>query len=305
MFNKSLCYLKSKVRNLIQSELFFHKKNLQRDLYTVPLLQLEQMNLMMHFKDLFNRDKNIINFKDINFSIFSQTNEDGILLYLFSILGTSNRFCLDIAFANPIGANSTNLLCNLGWKGLLICAEESEVKFSHYFFSQYPGLHPYEIKKSSIKILNKFITKENINTTLMKHGVPKEIDLFSLDIDGVDYWIWKNLDHTSPRVVLVEYNPFLGQEKALTVPYVENFKKTSDFLYGATLLAFNNLAKNKGYTLVGLNRYGFNAFFVRNDVLEIASILLEDLKYNINTNLMGDFIRKTNCSFNKEELIEV
>ena len=35
---------------------------------------------------------------------------------------------------------------------------------------------------------------------------------------------------------------------------------------GASLRAFVKLGKRKGYRLAGVNRYGFNAFFVRDDV---------------------------------------
>ncbi len=35
---------------------------------------------------------------------------------------------------------------------------------------------------------------------------------------------------------------------------------------GASLRAFTMLASGKGYRLVGVNRYGYNAFFVRNDL---------------------------------------
>jgi hypothetical protein len=37
---------------------------------------------------------------------------------------------------------------------------------------------------------------------------------------------------------------------------------------GASIAAFVKLAKQKGYRLVGSNRYGFNIFFIRNDVGE-------------------------------------
>ena len=37
---------------------------------------------------------------------------------------------------------------------------------------------------------------------------------------------------------------------------------------GASLPAFVKLARRKGYRLVGCNRSGYNAFFIRNDVAE-------------------------------------
>jgi len=41
-----------------------------------------------------------------------------------------------------------------------------------------------------------------------------------------------------------------------------------DNYYGASLSAFVKLGKQKGYRLVGCERYGFNAFFVREGIAE-------------------------------------
>ena len=41
---------------------------------------------------------------------------------------------------------------------------------------------------------------------LAAHGVPEEPDVFSVDVDGSDYWIWRALERHRPRVVVVEYN---------------------------------------------------------------------------------------------------
>jgi hypothetical protein len=39
-----------------------------------------------------------------------------------------------------------------------------------------------------------------------------------------------------------------------------------DNYYGASLAAFVKLGKQKGYRLIGCERYGFNAFFMRSDI---------------------------------------
>ena len=46
----------------------------------------------------------------------------------------------------------------------------------------------------------------------------------------------------------------------------QSFSTASVFISGASLPAFVKLGKKKGYRLVGCQGYGFNAFFVRNDV---------------------------------------
>ncbi len=95
------------------------------------------------------------------------------------------------------------------------------------------------------------------------------IDLFSLDIDGVDYWIWKALEVVKPRVVVAEYQDIWG-EKSVTIPYKPDFCRYDihpDYC-SASLPAIVKLAKEKGYRLVGCNRLGYNAFFIKNGIGE-------------------------------------
>jgi hypothetical protein len=68
--------------------------------------------------------------------------------------------------------------------------------------------------------------------------------------------------------VVVEYQDIWGSEKSVTVPYKPEFNRfdTHPDYFGASLPAFVKLGREKGYRLVGCNRYGFNAFFVRNDI---------------------------------------
>jgi hypothetical protein len=200
------------------------------------------------------------NISNVGFRVFSQNDEDGILFYLFSILGTMSKFCLDIAFASPYGANTTNLLCNHGWQGLLVCGSKKEKTFAKKFFTSHPDTIIYPPK-----IISQWVTIENINEILLKNNVPKNIDLLSLDVDGVDYWIWKNLEVVQPRVVVLEYHNIWGSKKAVTIPYKADFNRFDvheDYM-GASLQAFVKLAKVKGYRLVGCNKYCFNAFFVK------------------------------------------
>lgn len=74
----------------------------------------------------------------------------------------------------------------------------------------------------------------------------------------------------NPRVVVVEYNNLWPADKALTVPYHKDFKteynKYGADYAGASPAAFNKLAHDKGYRLVGCQQYCFNAFFLRSDI---------------------------------------
>ena len=63
---------------------------------------------------------------------------------------------------------------------------------------------------------------------LEKFGFTGELDLLSIDIDGMDYWVWEAVSACSPRVVAIEYNWLFGAERAVTIPYSSEFDLECD-----------------------------------------------------------------------------
>ena len=92
------------------------------------------------------------------------------------------------------------------------------------------------------------------------------IDILSIDIDGVDYWVLSNLEILRPRVLVVEYNAVFGPKRALTVPYDPKFYRhdyhPSGLYFGASLMALQKLVAKKGYRLIAGDSSGTNAFFL-------------------------------------------
>ncbi len=251
-------------------------KNLSRFIlqnrYTLSNIELEltnskisQTQLFLNFQQLKRNNKLLPNFSEIGFRVFSQNDEDGILLYIFSLIGIQNKKCVEIAAGTPYGANTTNLICNWGWSGLLIEGDKSAVEQSNTFFNTHKDTFLYPPK-----IINSWITRETVNSLFTENNFTGIVDLLSLDLDGMDYWIWDKIDVIIPRVVIVEYSYIWGENKSVTVPYKSDFNRfdTDPNYYGASLQAFVKLAKRKGYRLVGCNKYGFNAFFIKNGIGE-------------------------------------
>ena len=111
------------------------------------------------------------------------------------------------------------------------------------------------------------VTREGVNGLLETYGFTGELDLLSIDIDGMDYWVWEAVTACSPRVVAIEYNWLFGAERALTIPYAPSFDLSTignRGYRGASLAALVHLGRQKGYRLVATERV--NAFFVRNDL---------------------------------------
>ena len=198
------------------------------------------------------------NLWDAEVKVFSQWGEDGILDYLVSRLGIHKPKFLEIGAGNFDECNSRFMAENLnasvvavdGRRDLLANIDVSEIKW-----------------KSNILGIETWVTPNNINELISQSRVfMGEIDVFSLDLDGNDYWILQEADLRNVRVVVVEYNPLLGRTHEVTVPRDDSFDRTSKheswLYYGASLLAFVGELKKKGFTFVGTNRVGNNAFFV-------------------------------------------
>lgn len=231
--------------------------------------RLAQLILLHQYQSAISRGAKGPEAMDVGFNCFSETMEDGILLFVFACIGFTNRQCVDIGAGGTVwGSNTANLICNHGFRGLLIDADPNKTSALNRSFSQ-----RREVPIFRPTIISASITTDNVNSILSDHRFAGEIDLLSLDIDGVDYWIWRSLDVITPRVVIVEYQDILGPDRAWTVPYSPNFNVTDYEVNrqhlnysGAGLKALVKLGLDKGYRLVGRNRGGWNAIFVRRGI---------------------------------------
>lgn len=230
-----------------------------------------QIVLSLKYKELKELKCSLPTFDEVGFRLYSQNDEDGILLYIFSLIGTTNKKCVEICAGDGIECNTANLIINHGWIGLLFDGDEKRIQRGKAFYSQCRDTYNYPPS-----LTHAWITAENVNSLIANQGFTGELDLLSIDLDGIDYWVWKAIECINPRVVVTEYNDILGPDKALTIPYRPDFrieeydvnKGIHPSYCGASLPAFVKLAKEKGYRLVGCNRYGFNAFFVQDGIGE-------------------------------------
>jgi hypothetical protein len=183
----------------------------------------------------------------------SQNGEDGILDALFATIGTTGKYCVEFGVGDGRQCNTAALVQRHGWTGLMmdILAPPPDGRF---------------------RIHQEFITAENINALFEKYHVPPAFDLLSIDIDGNDYWVWKNITAYRPRVVVIEYNASIPPTESRVMPYDSNFRWSGTDYFGASLLALANLGTAKGYTLVGCDSSGTNSFFV--DTTEVRERII-------------------------------
>ena len=227
------------------------------------VLQKSFLEVLNATKPILLDNKNNFNINKFGIKIYSQNDEDGIILYILKHIGVKTKKFVEIGVENGIECNTTNLLKNFDWSGVQI---EGNKKLYNDAKIQLKKVLEKKIK--NLKLLNIFVTKKNINQILKKYS-GKEIDLLSIDIDGNDFWIWKAINCVKPRLVVIEYNSFFGPTLSCTIPYnhkfIWNYEKKRSY-YGASLKALEKLGRKKEYTLVGVDGNGVNAFFVRNDL---------------------------------------
>jgi hypothetical protein len=224
-----------------------------------PTVGIGQRSLFHQYQQI-KENGNVPEFSETGFRVFSQFEEDGKLLFIFSLIGMDNKVFIEIGSDDGINSNSANLFFNFGWHGLFIDGNPAAIRRGRKFYSRYP--HPWSYPPSFSCAL---VKRENINEIITSSGFSGEVGLLSIDIDGNDYWIWDAITAVQPRVVLIETHNEFGMEN-IVVPYdPEYFYPGKHPVYhGASPLAMTNLAKSKGYRLVGANDLGFNFFFVKN-----------------------------------------
>lgn len=227
-----------------------------------PAVGIQQRQLMLHYQQCLH-NRQLPAFNSTGFKVFSQFEEDGLLLYLFSLIGEGRKTFIEIGANDGINSNCSNLAVHFGWSGLFFEGDPELIRRGRKFYSKIPT--PYHPKPRYVQAI---ITRENINELVTANSLEGDIELLSIDIDGNDYWIWDALEVVKPKVVIVETHTEFGTND-LVVPYDPDYMYPGKhpIYHGASVIAMNKLAERKGYRLVGASDLGINQIFLRNDLL--------------------------------------
>ncbi len=244
-------YLKYRIKNFLN----FNKK------------QLGEIQLLLKKKDY----SKITNIRDAEVKIFSQYGEDGIIDFLLFKLNLTNDIAfLEIGTGDYEEANTRFLCETRNCRGLLIdrIKDLKYIKKRDFFW------------KNDIYFCQRTISSDNIVEVLNSYDFNSRFNMLSLDVDGIDYWILKNIDLDSSDLAVVEFNPLFGAEHSFTIPNINNFdrSKYGKIFYGASLKAMIDLMNSKNYFFVGANKACNNAFFInkKNHHL-LSNIAIENL----------------------------
>lgn len=214
----------------------------------------------------------ISNIREAELKIFSQFGEDGIIDYLLYKLKLNSKIkFIEIGTGDYEEAN-TRFLCESRICSGLLIDKIKDLKFvqKRDFFW-----------KNDLYFCQKTITPSNISSVINSYGFKNDCNLLSIDIDGNDFWVLKNIELSHVDIVVAEYNPLFGSNLSLTVPQNENFdrNKFKKIFYGASLTAIIELMESKGFMFVGANSACNNAFFINKNKKEFfLNLKVEELK---------------------------
>jgi hypothetical protein len=208
------------------------------------------------------RRRTIDSFAEVEFAVFSQWGDDGVIQWLVGNLGFESKTFVEFGVQDYREATTRFLLMHDYWSGLVIDGSPKAIKRvrnAEYFW------------RHDLVAVSAFIDRDNINSLIAEAGFGGSLGILHIDIDGNDYWIWDAITSVKPEVVIVEYNAVFGKDRAITIPYDPTFNRTrahsSNLYQGASLSALAHLADTKGYALIGCTSAGNNAYFVQRDRL--------------------------------------
>lgn len=228
--------------------------------------QLQKILINQHQDNARRGVKSHDDIAEAGFRCYSQFEEDGIILYILSLIGMSTRKVVEICCGVGSECMAANLIVNHGYTGYLFDGDKSNVEVATRFFRS-----KKDCLLSEPAIRQAWITRDNINQLLREIGATGEVDLLSLDMDGNDYYIWEAIAEINPRLCVFETQDIIPGDRSLTIPYDPAFYcwnkpgAEKDFR-SVSLLAMKKLSEAKGYRMIGAHRHGFNVFFLRNDI---------------------------------------
>ena len=201
---------------------------------------------------------------------YSQYGEDQIIEGYFNQLGLSKGIFFEMGAGDGIEYSNTKLLTDKGWSGLLIEADTNIFK----------KLKKNYLNNKNITISNERCSKENSLNEIFNKNDIKELDLLSLDIDGIDLTVIKllNFNKYRPKIIIIEYNIF--------IPIDISYEDENDTGNQSSALAINEFLNSKNFKLV--NFTFSNLIFIDKNINEnIKQIELNEISKKLNPIRIG------------------
>lgn len=158
--------------------------------------------------------------KDIT---YSQNGEEGLLIEVLRRFKIDKGCCVETGGHNGKWLSNTALLIDNGWTGKFI---EADYDLWEQCCKNWQG-------NENVKSVCSFVSADNINAF-----VDEDCDVLSIDVDGIDYQIFKALE-AKPKIVIIEIDSSIP-------PDADRFNIEG----GAGYLPMVKLGIEKGYFLL-------------------------------------------------------
>tara|TARA_A100001015_G_scaffold231373_1_gene261946 strand:+ start:1549 stop:2472 length:924 start_codon:yes stop_codon:yes gene_type:complete len=247
-------FLIKKVKN-------FFNKRFEKNLISQAVLKIKSLRQNYKF---------VKNLRKAEFKIFSQNGEDGILDFLISSINIESIKFVEIGVGDYIECNTRLITKLYPFNGLVCDPNQNLLNNIESYKNEFRG---------NLKTYNDYVSDENIKKILEENDFIQNLNLFSLDIDGNDYYILNELPPGLSDIFVAEYNQNFGPDLEITIPKIKNFNRFkyhySGLCYGVSLKSLIKLMKDKKYKFIGCNTHCCNAFFLKEDLIKKNQILIE------------------------------
>lgn len=213
-------------------------------------------------------------------NIYSQNGEDGILEQILKELEINNgSFCEFGASDGIYSSNTYNLIKNHNFWGISIELDKFLAQKCAENYKQF----------SNVQVFCGAVLYDDpnndLNAWLKRGNLPYDLDVLSIDIDYNDYYVWEHLTEFSPKIVIIETNPYRDpiheelpgspSHEYMIDPLAEWY--AARIAIGCSFISAINLGLKKNYVPIA---YTGNITFVRKDLVH----KLKEFPYKISDN---------------------
>ena len=249
--------------------------NLIKNFFSLIISKSNDRNIFAigsaHFSEMRQYYSSIKHLSDADYKVFSQTGEDGIIDYLLYSLNIKVPKFVEIGIGDYRESNTRYIFEKNCCRGMIIDKNRN---------LKNKVAKVVKLWKGDLTIIETTVTSENIVDILFSNSFGNNLDILSLDVDGIDYWIIEALSEEFSKIVVVEYNSIFGPNLEVTIPNLKNFDRKkyhySYLCYGASLKALIKLMNKKKFVFVGTNIACHNAFFILESEVKELNLILPD-----------------------------
>ncbi len=187
--------------------------------------------------------------------VYSPCGDEGVIDMIMTRIGVHKGSFVEFNGHDGIEMNTTRVLAERGWKGVYIQPDPALFQMMKLNFNAYP----------KILCLQEFVAPSEtagstIDQILDRHFPNDQIDVISINIDGLDHLVLKNLKR-KPKLIVIRGGMFWHPMMQLEVPDEIAAKNMQQ-----PIIVMTKIAKEKGYELVCSTS---NAFFIRKDLYRL------------------------------------